>query len=121
MQEYSQEKGYKKLFVWQKADELAYQIYLSTKHFPSDELYGVTSQLRRSAVSVPTNIAEGMGRQNRGETKQFINIALGSLAEVEYLIGLSVRLGYLKKPEQGTLDQLRTEVGKMLWRLYQSF
>ena len=63
------EKGYKKLLVWQRADELAYQIYLATKQFPTDELYGITSQLRRSALSIPTNIVEGTGRQGKKELK----------------------------------------------------
>ncbi len=79
-------KGYKKLFVWQKADELAYQVYLASKKFPRDEIYGITSQLRRAVLSVPTNLVEGSGRQGSGERKQFINIALGSLTEVEYLL-----------------------------------
>lgn len=76
------EKGYKKLLIWQKADELAYQTYLATKTFPKDELYGLTSQLRRAASSIPINIVEGVGRQNKNEFKQFINIALGSLARI---------------------------------------
>ena len=59
------EKGYKKLLVWQKADELAYQIYLSTKEFPKEEIYGISAQIRRSALSVPTNIVEGCGRQGK--------------------------------------------------------
>ena len=115
------EKGYKKLIVWHKADELAYQVYLKTKQFPKDELYGITSQLRRASVSIPTNIAEGMGRQGRNETKQFVNIALGSLSELEYLIGFCLRLQYLNQEEYEHLDHLRSEVGAMLWKLYQSF
>lgn len=77
------EKQYKKLLVWEKANELACKIYQETKQFPKEELYGITSQLRRAAVSIPTNIVEGSGRQNRKEFKQFVNIALGSLAETE--------------------------------------
>jgi len=75
-----------KLIVWQKANELALQVYMATKDFPKNELYGMTSQLRRSAVSIPTNIVEGTGRQGRRELRQFINIALGSLAETEYFM-----------------------------------
>ena len=71
------EKGYKKLIVWQKADELVYQVYLATKSFTKEEIYGITSQLRRAVLSVPTNIVEGYGRQGKKELKQFINIALG--------------------------------------------
>lgn len=115
-----QEVGYKKLIVWQKADELAYQIYSSTKSFPKNELYGITSQLRRSALSVPTNIVEGYGRQGRGELRQFLNIALGSLAEVEYLLDFTLRLKYLNDKEYRKLRALRQEVGKLLWRFYKS-
>ena len=75
--------GYKKLIVWQKANKLALEVYLAAKSFPKDEIYGITAQLRRAALSVPTNIVEGVGRQGRKELKQFINIALGSLAETE--------------------------------------
>ena len=91
------EKGYKKLIVWQKADELAYQVYLETKKFPTDEIYGLTSQLRRTVISIPTNIVEGTGRQGRRELKQFVSIALGSLAEVEYLLEFCSRLRYIKE------------------------
>jgi len=115
------EKGYKKLIVWQKADELAFKIYLETKKFPRDEVYGITSQLRRTAISVPTNIAEGMGRQGRNESKQFMNVALGSLAETEYLLEFCLRLKYFTDGEYATLDQLRNEVGALLWKFYKSF
>ena len=93
------EKGYKKLVVWQKADELAYQIYLATKSFPKEEIYGITSQLRRAALSVPLNIVEGYGRQGKKELKRFINVALGSLAEIEYLLDFSFKLSYLKQKD----------------------
>jgi len=115
------EKGYKKLFVWQKADELAYQVYIATKKFPKDETYGLTSQLRRSAISIPTNIVEGAGRQNKNERKQFINIALGSLAETEYLLEFCLRLKYLDKTQYGMLENVRKEVGSLLWNFYKSF
>ena len=115
------EKGYKKLYVWQKADEFAHQVYLATKTFPKDELFGITSQLRRSALSIPTNIVEGMGRQGKQETRQFMNIALGSLAETEYLIEFCLGLKYLTNDQYQTLEQLRKEVGAMLWKFYKSF
>ena len=120
MQEYSQEKGYKKLFVWQRADELAYQIYSMTSNFPKEELYGITSQLRRASLSVPTNIVEGMGRAGRNETKHFMNIALGSLAEVEYLLEFCLRLRLLAEEQFVTLEELRNQVGALLWRFYKS-
>lgn len=113
-------KAYKKLIVWQKADELAYQVYLATRDYPRKEMYGITSQLRRAALSVPTNIVEGYGRQNRGELRQSTNIALGSLAETEYLIDFSFRLKYLTEKTHERLQNLREEVGKLLWRFYKS-
>ena len=114
------EKGYKKLLVWQKADELAYQIYLSTKEFPKEEIYGISAQIRRSALSVPTNIVEGCGRQGKKELKQFVNIALGSLTETEYFLDFVLKLGYLNSDKHGQLQKLRQEVGNLLWRFYQS-
>lgn len=113
-------KGYKKLIVWQKADELAYQVYLGTKDFPKAEIYGITSQLRRAVLSVPTNIVEGYGRQSRKELKQFANIALGSLAETEYLLDFCLRLGYFNGNQHKVLQSLREEVGRLLWKFYKS-
>ena len=117
----SQEKGYKKLIVWRKADELAYQVYLETKKFPKDEVYGITSQLRRAAFSVPTNIVEGSGRQGKNEMRQFVNIALGSLAETEYLLDFCFCLKYLDSENFNKLESLRSEVGGLLWNFYNSF
>jgi four helix bundle protein len=114
------EKGYKKLVVWQKADDLAFKIYMATKSFPKDELYGITSQLRRAALSVPTNLVEGSGRQGRNELRQFTNIALGSLAEVVYLLDFSLRLGYLKQEDYGVFQNLHEEIGRLLWKFYKS-
>lgn len=113
-------KAFRKLIVWQKADELAYQVYLVTKAFPRNEIFGLVSQLRRSVVSVPTNIVEGMGRQNKNELRQFINIALGSLAETEYLIDFSKRLGFITDPDYQEIDNLRKHTGALLWRFYKS-
>lgn len=114
------EKGYKKLRVWEKADQLAYQVYLETKAFPKEELYGITSQLRRAALSIPTNIVEGTGRQSKNELKQFAIIALGSLAEVEYLLEFCLRLAYLSQESYERLECLRKEVGGLLWNFYKS-
>ena len=112
--------GYKKLTVWQKADELAYRVYVETKDFPREEVYGMTSQLRRAALSVPANIVEGYGRQGKNELRQFANIALGSLAEVRYLIDFSARLDYFSDEQQTALKDLADEVGRLLWKFYQS-
>lgn len=112
--------GYKKLIVWQKADDLAYQIYLETKKFPKEEIYGITSQLRRAALSIPTNLVEGTGRQGKKELKQFVNIALGSAAETEYLLDFSFKLGYFSQDAHKKLHDLRQEVGNLLWKFYLS-
>jgi four helix bundle protein len=85
---------HKDLIVFQKADELALLIYKTIGKFPKMEAFGITSQLRRAALSVPTNIVEGYARKSKKELAQFINIALGSLAETEYLLDFSKRLGY---------------------------
>lgn len=114
------EQGYKRLIVWQKADDLAYKTYIATKTFPKDELYGITSQLRRAVLSVPTNLVEGSGRQGKSELRQFTNIALGSLAEVTYLLDFSLKLGYLRQNDYNALQNLREEFGRLLWRFYKS-
>lgn len=112
--------GYKKLNVWKKADELAFQIYIATRDFPQEEIYGITSQLRRAGLSVPTNIVEGYSRQGKKELKHFMNIGLGSLGETRYLLDFSSRLGYLNRKQYITLEQLGSETGKLLWRFYES-
>ena len=106
--------------VWQKADELAYEVYLETKKFPEDEIYGITSQLRRAVLSIPTNIVEGAGRQGKKELKQFINISLGSLSETEYLLEFCLRLKYLSKEVYQKLEGLRNKTGALLWKFYKS-
>ena len=115
-----EKKGYKNLEVWKKADVLVKEIYKATTDFPRDEVYGVTSQLRRSALSVPVNIVEGTGRQGRKELKQFANIALGSLAETEYLLEFCKDVGYLSEEAFLNLERLRFETGKLLWGFYNS-
>jgi four helix bundle protein len=114
------ETGYKKLIVWKKADELAYQVYLATKSFPKDEIYGITSQLRRAVLSIPTNLVEGYGRQGKKELKQFVNISLGSSAETDYLLDFCLRLGYLSQENHNQLKSLHKDVGSLLWKFYLS-
>ncbi|HAF96116.1 MAG: four helix bundle protein [Elusimicrobia bacterium GWC2_51_8] len=114
------EKGYKKLEVWKKADALAKAVYAATSSFPKDEVYGVTSQLRRAALSVPVNIVEGTGRQGNKELKQFANIALGSLAETEYLLEFCKDVGYLPEKVFAEVETLRCETGRLLWCFYKS-
>jgi four helix bundle protein len=112
--------GYEKLLVWQKADGLAYETYMATRSFPKEEMYAMTSQVRRAALSVPTNIVEGYARQSRNEFRQFVNIALGSLGETRYLLGFCLKLKYLKQQEHGRLEALAEEVGRLLWRFHRS-
>lgn len=112
--------GYKRLVVWQVADQLAHKIYDLTLDFPKEELFSLTSQLRRAAVSVPANIIEGYARDSRKEFRHFLSIALGSLAEVEYYLDFALRRSYITKKEFDEVDQLRGYCGKLLWKLYKS-
>jgi four helix bundle protein len=100
------------LKVWQRAHALVLGVYQSTTAFPNDERFGLTSQLRRAATSVPTNIAEGSKRASPREYAHFLNVAEGSLAETEYLLLLSKALGYLN--EGGKLEGEVREVAGML-------
>jgi four helix bundle protein len=109
-----QAKGYRDLIVWQKGIELASNIYTLTKSFPSDEKFGLISQLRRAAVSIPSNIAEGQARHTTGEFIQFISHAEGSLAEVDTQIYLAVKLGYLKEQDAVSFFALIGELRRML-------
>jgi len=81
-------------------------------------MYGLTSQLRRAALSVPTNIVEGYARKGDKELSRFVNIAIGSLAEVEYLLDVSRKLGYMTQDAHSKADTLRNEVGRLLWSFY---
>lgn len=112
--------SYKSLNVWQKADELVLAIYKITKQFPKDELFGLVSQKRRCAVSVPANIVEGYGRRTPKDKTQFYYISRASLNELEYYIELSHKLGYINKEDFGKLCNLRSDVGKLLNGLIKS-
>ncbi|MDQ1317049.1 MAG: hypothetical protein QG641_363 [Candidatus Poribacteria bacterium] len=99
-------RNYKTLSAWQRADELTFMIYQVTKSFPVEETYGIISQLRRSAYSVPSNIAEGCGRESNAEYLRFLSIARGSLSETEYFLHLSNRLGYLSELDNGRFTEM---------------
>lgn len=114
MMENENKIAYRKLIVWQKADELAFQIYQATKYFPSEEKFGLVSQMRRSAVSVAANIAEGYTRNSKRDKVHFYNIAIGSLTEIEYYLDFSKRLGYLPENKHQELIKLRSEIGRLL-------
>jgi four helix bundle protein len=107
-------QSYKELLAWQQAMELVSSIYQATKLSPREEVYGLTSQLRRSAVSVPSNIAEGQGRATRGEFLQFLGHARGSLFEVETQLILAGDLGYLQSTDVSQLLKKMTRVAQLL-------
>lgn len=114
------ERTHKNLDVWKNAMKLAKHVYTLTEGFPKDEIYGLTSQLRRAAVSVPSNIAEGAARTSHKEFLQFINIAQGSLSEIDTQIDLSKMLGYLDNGRHEKIQKNLTTVSKQLFGLSRS-
>jgi four helix bundle protein len=112
--------GYKNLLVWQIADDLAKKIYKITNKFPTNELYGIISQLKRASLSVPLNIVEGYVRNSKKEFHQFLKIALGSVAEVGYLLEFSHEQGFLQEESFKELMTLRDQCGQLLWKLFKS-
>lgn len=108
------------LEVWKLADEIAFNVYEITRGFPKEEIFGVTSQLRRSALSVPTNIVEGYSRKGDKELSRFASIALGSLGESRYLLDFSRRLGYLEEDDFLVLKERIDKLGSKLWRFSRS-
>jgi four helix bundle protein len=110
-------RDHKKLRAFELADELAVLIYRVTKTFPKDELYGLTSQMRRAVVSVPSNIVEGCSRESHIEYLRFLEISLGSLRELRYQFSLANRLGYIADNETEICEKKLTEVEKVLTAL----
>ncbi|TGQ66189.1 four helix bundle protein [Mesorhizobium sp. M00.F.Ca.ET.186.01.1.1] len=106
--------SYKDLLVWQQAMDLAVAVYSSTKSWPREELYGLTSQVRRAASSVPANIAEGYGREVRGSYLQFLRIAQGSLKELETQLLIAERTGIAQQATTASLLASTDSVGKLL-------
>ena len=106
--------SYQELVVWQQAMDMAVNVYLATKTWPKEELYGLTSQVRRAATSVPANIAEGYGRENRGSYIQFLRIAQGSLKELETHLMIAQRVGLAPGESFEPLLRNSTSVGKLL-------
>ena len=106
--------GHRGLVAWQKAMELVTEIYRMTRDFPKDELYGLVSQLRRAAVSVPSNLAEGYGRNSRNEFHQFVGVARGSLADVETQIEIAKNLHYVSEESCSEMLSRVDEVGRLL-------
>ena len=107
-------KSYRDLVAWQKAMELVVAVYALSHALPREEIYGLTSQMRRAAVSVPSNIAEGQGRASRGEFRNHLGIAYGSLMELETQLILAQRLGYVRPTQiEGTVASA-AEVGRLI-------
>ncbi len=107
-------RDFKELKVWHKAHRFVLDVYRHTSGFPSEERFGLTKQLRNSAASVPTNIAEGCGREGERELARFLSIAAGSASEAEYQLLLARDLGYLDQEPYEQLDALANEVKRML-------
>ena len=105
---------YKDLVVWQKAMSMVSAVYKLTSTFPDTERFGLTSQIQRAAVSIPSNIAEGQGRLATKEFRQFLGVARGSLKELETQLLISIDLGYTSEEQAGTCLDLADEVGRML-------
>jgi len=108
------------LEVWKNSDDLAFQVYKVTRSFPKEEIYGITSQIRRAALSIPTNLVEGYSRKGDKELSRFVNISLGSLAETKYLLYFSNRLGYIKGQDYKKLKDGYDLLGKLFWRFYKA-
>ncbi|MBE0663980.1 MAG: four helix bundle protein [Bacteroidales bacterium] len=113
-------QDYKKLEVWEKAHILIKEVYMLTVAFPKEELYGLVSQLRRASVSIPTNIAEGAGRESKADFGRYLQIAFGSANEVEYLLLLSYELKYLSQENYKGINAQIEEIKKMLSGLLKS-
>ena len=108
-------QGFQNLIVWQKSMDLVEDVYRLTKSFPKYEIYGLRSQMRAAAISIPSNIAEGYGRQSAKTFSHFLSIAFGSLCELETQITIAKRLGYLEN-SKSDLDLMK-EVAKMLYSM----
>ena len=112
-------RDFHKLIIWQRSHQLALNVYSISKLFPKDELFGLTSQIRRAVSSIPTNIAEGCGRASNKDFAHFLQIAIGSAAEVEYELLLAHDLDYINDNDYQTLTEETVAVRKMIIK-YQS-
>ena len=112
-------QDFRKLLVWQKAHQLTLDIYRKTRTYPKDELYGLISQTRRAASSIPANISEGCGRNSGADLARFLQIALGSAFELDYHITLAHDLGFIASKDSNNLAGDISEVKQMLYSLIQ--
>jgi four helix bundle protein len=110
-------KDFRQLKVWERSHQLALSVYRASKEFPNEELYGLTSQIRRSSTSIPTNIAEGCGRNTDADFARFLQMAMGSASETEYHLLLAHDLGFLSKENYIKLNVDVTDVKRMLTSL----
>ena len=117
MEERKKIRTYRDLVVWQKAMTYITAIYETTKVFPKEEVYGLVSQLRRSAISIPSNIAEGFGRRSRADYVRFLQIALGSLYETQTQMEIASNLSYLPSQSSVPVYEASREIERMLWSL----
>ncbi|HLA84794.1 MAG TPA: four helix bundle protein [Thermoguttaceae bacterium] len=113
-------KDYRDLLAWQKAMELVESVYRVTQSFPREEIYGLTAQIRRAAISIPSNIAEGQGRRSRRDFHHFLAIAYGSLHEVETQTIIGERLGFLNQEIRSEIVEQTSHVGRLLNGLMRS-
>lgn len=113
-------KSYRDLLVWQEAIELVETIYATAQHFHKQEVYGLTSQMQRCAVSIPSNIAEGHGRSSNNDFRRFLYISLGSLAELDTQVEIARRLGYIESEGTNPLNEKMANIRKMLYGLINS-
>ncbi len=115
-----QQTGYRNLIVWQKAMDLVILVYVLVSDFPKEETYGLSSQIKRAVISIPSNIAEGSRRTSSKDRKYFLVIAFGSVAELETQIELAKRLGFGKEENYAKINSTLDEVARMLNKMSQS-
>jgi four helix bundle protein len=108
------EKPHKKLEAWKQSMDLVVDIYEATKDFPHQEIYGITNQVRRAAVSVPSNIAEGAARQTKREFMNFLHVAQGSLSELDTQMEIATRLGFIDSKRRQSLNEKMVPIDKMI-------
>ncbi len=113
-------KPCERLVAWQRCHSLALAVYRASEHWPAAERYGISGQIRRAALSAPTNIAEGSAKRGRSEFRRFLSHSIGSLSEVGYLLLVARDLGMLSEPSWSTLEQERDAAARVTFLLYRS-
>ena len=111
---------YERIRTWRAAHELAKAVYEATRSFPKDERFGLTAQMRRAALSAPTNMIEGVAKRGSAELRRFLDIAWGSLAELWYQLLFSEEIGYLKHAERARLERMRRQAAQLTWAWMQT-